>query len=620
MKAFRYGLLSSSILAAVTVFLPLQPALAMESAITFTKATEDLVVLADGTYTEIFHREILARSKAAAHDAGQLPIAYDELTEDEPQVTEAYTLKADGTKLAVEPSAIYTQAASSGDTISSTKEKVIVFPKVEAGDVVAYTIKAHVKTPTFPGFFATDEVLDRTTSYNDWNGSISAPKSMPLSLEAHEMSVKKEEQGDSIRYSWHYSAPEAQAEDVSGVASMDRDPRLFISSFARYDDLGRAYAEMIAPALTVTPKVQAVADKITAGITDRRMQAEKIYDWVGQNIRYVSIQLGTGGYMPHAAEAVLENGYGDCKDHTVVLGALLRAKGIDSDIVAINLGNSYKVSEVPTLASFNHAINWLPEFNLYVDSTIGLAPFGMLTFDEYGKPVVHAVTSGGALRKTPTMAPGEASMVVKTTAKLDAEGKLTGETSTVATGAFGVELRLSAQGIEAKGDPDLGADGTGTYDFASPAGPGREYKILGRFDLTEPQYLTGTSFSMPALTPLPTVGDLLMGPLDKAKLKDSEPTACFTGTEIEEGSLDIPAGKRISKLPSDITIADDHLRFTTQWSVDGQVVSFRRELVSVIDQPLCSGEVRKSAAKALARIRAADRVEHLSLVDDGTGT
>jgi hypothetical protein len=432
--------------------------------------------------------------------------------------------------------------------------------------------------------------------------------------------VKKAERGDSIRYSWHYSAPEALAEDVSGVALIDRNPRLFISSFASYDDLGRAYAEMIAPALTVTAKVQAQADKITDGITDRRMQAEKIYEWVGQNIRYVSIQLGTGGYMPHAAEAVLENGYGDCKDHTVILAALLKAKGIVSDIVAINLGNSYKVSEVPTLASFNHAINWLPEFNLYVDSTIGVAPFGTLAFDEYGKPVVHAVTNGGALRKTPTLAPGEASLVVKTTAKLDAEGKLTGETSTVASGPFGVDLRLNAQDVEAKGDPDLGADGTGTYDFASPASPGREYKMVGRFDLTKPQFLTGDSFSTPAFTPVPDVGDLLMGPLAKAKLKDSEPTACFTGTSIEEGSLEIPAGKRISKLPSDITIADDHLRFTTRWKVDGQVVSVRREFVSVIDQPLCNGEVRKSAAKALAQIRDANRVEHLSLVDDGTGT
>jgi Domain of Unknown Function with PDB structure (DUF3857) len=123
MKAFRCALLGSSILAAATLVLPLKSALAVESAITYTKATEDLVVLADGTYTEVDHAEMLARNAAAARDTGQTSIKWDELTDDEPQVTEAYTLKADGTKLPVDASAIYTQAASGGDTISSTKEK-----------------------------------------------------------------------------------------------------------------------------------------------------------------------------------------------------------------------------------------------------------------------------------------------------------------------------------------------------------------------------------------------------------------------------------------------------------------------------------------------------------------
>ena len=429
MKAFRHTLLASTFLAAMTVLVPLKSALAMQSPVTIVKSTRDFDVRPDGTYSVAEHDEYLARTVAAATDVGKIEIYYDELTQDEPQVTEAYTLKADGTKLPVDQSAMYIQAAASDDDeISSGKEKVIVFPKVAAGDTVVYTYKQNVKTAMLPGLFTTSEAYGRTKSYNDLSGSVTAPKSMPLSIDAHDVSIQKEFQGDSTHYSWHYAAPDALAEDVSGVALSDRNPRVTFSSFASYDQLGRAYADMIAPALAVTPKVQTFADKLTDGIADRRGQAEKIYQWVSENIRYVSVQLGVGGYMPHAAEAVLENGYGDCKDHAVLLAALLKAKGIDSDIVAINASNSYKVADAPSLDAFDHAINWLPEFNLYVDSTIGVAPFGALGFVEYGKPVLHAVTKGGALRRTPIVAPGEAAMLVKTTARLDEAGNITGET------------------------------------------------------------------------------------------------------------------------------------------------------------------------------------------------
>jgi hypothetical protein len=626
MNALRHGLLSRSLVAAAAVLFPLNLALAVESPVTINKVTTDFEVGRDGSFTQIVHKEALARNAVAARQIEEVPIVYDELKSDARQIIEAYTLKPDGTKLPVDIAAISTRPLTGAQAIFPTvKQKIIVFPKVAAGDVIVYTAKSHVRTPDFVGSFSFADLFLRTTSYNDISGSIVASKSMPLTIEAHDVSVEKEDRGETVLYRWRYSAPDALAEDVADVAAIDRNPRVFVSSFASYDDLARAYAKMVAPAVAVTPKVQDLADSITSGISDRRIQAEKIYDWVSHNIRYGFIQLGLSGYVPHAAEVVLQDGYGDCKDHAALLTALLKAKGIDSDMVVINLGNSYSVPEKPNLASFNHVINWLPEFKLYVDSTIGVAPFGTLTFEEYGKPVIHAVTGGSALRKTPTVAAGVASMRFETKAKLDAAGNLTGETSTVASGPFGIGLRQYAKTVEAKWPGTaaaeqlrlLGFDGTGAFDFRSPAQPGPEYAMLGRFHVTTPQYLTGAKFWMPnGLRVLPNVSDLLMGPIDNVKLKDSEPTPCFTGTSVEQVSLEIPVGKRVLKLPSDITIADDHLRFTARWSVDGRVISVRREFIAVVDQPLCTGALRKAVAKSLTEIRQANRLELLSLIDD----
>jgi hypothetical protein len=627
MRAVRFALLSSSFLAASAVLLPLDLAEAAQSQITFNKVHADFHVLADGTYTEIDHVEAIAKTAAAARQAGQATFGYDELTTDNVEVTEAYTLKADGSKLPVDASAIYTQAAPGGDTITSIKQKVMVFPQVTAGDTIVYTVKSHLKTPTFPGTFNALTVLSRTLSYNDWTGTISAPSSMPLRLDAHGMTVDEEERGNIIHYRWHYAAPNALAEDLSDISALDRNPRVFISSFASYDELGRTYAEMIAPTMAVTPKIQALADKLTAGITDRRTQAERIYEWVGQNIRYVSIQLGVGGYMPHAADAVLANGYGDCKDHTVLLATLLKAKGIDSDIVAINLGNGYTVPAVPSLAAFNHVINWLPEFKTYVDSTIGVAPFGSLDFSEYGKPVVHAVTTGNALRQTAIVQPGRAFERITTTARLDEDGDVSGETTNLGRGPFGVGLRIYGEQIEAEGSAKAAADilrlsaidGLGEFEFATPAKAASEYKILGKFNYAMPQYLSGAAFTMPSgLRILPAIGDWLMGPVGVAKLKDSEATRCFTGTAVEDASLEIPAGKRLLKLPADITVADTHLRYTAHWTFDGDKVSVHRQFSAVVAEQLCYGDVRKDVAQSLAKIRKANQMQFMSLVDDET--
>ena len=39
-----------------------------------------------------------------------------------------------------------------------------------------------------------------------------------------------------------------------------------------------------------------------------------LYNYVAQNIRYVSLSFGLGRFQPHSAADVFKNQYGDCKD------------------------------------------------------------------------------------------------------------------------------------------------------------------------------------------------------------------------------------------------------------------------------------------------------------------
>jgi transglutaminase-like putative cysteine protease len=591
-------------------------------------ATDEITVDKDGLFTQTSHLEVTPSNDAAAKGAAQQGFPFSEDIE-ELDVAEAYTLKSDGRKLPVEPSKIFVQApqnAAQAPMFSDRKNKVVVFPDVAADDTLVLTLVRHRKQALFPGEFFDVHLYARLTAWNDVRGTITMPKSLPLITDGQGVTVERQVDGDKVIYRWHYAAPTPVSEDVGAIAPIDREPRLFASTFKNYDELGRAYAALAVPKAAVTPKVQSLADEITAGIGDRRAQAQKMYEWVSQHIRYVGIELGRGGVVPHDADTVLANGYGDCKDHVVLFAALLQAKGIKSEMALINLGNSYALSEAPTLAQLNHVITWLPDFKMYADTTAAVAPFGTLPFAEYGKPVVHAVDKGKARRTTPLLAPGDTTMSLKTVSHLTADGHLQGESTTTATGPFSFMLRQVGTAIQAAG-PDRavqamlrrsGMSGNGSFDaLTPPSNLGPSYTLTAHFDAQSATPPTaGQGFPMPpGLRLLPFTGDYLMGPLFARNLPVSEPTPCWSGTEIEELSIEPPPGKHFVGLPADTNVRTDNLTFSAHWTQADRVVSVRREFTSHVDHELCSGAVRQATAEALTRIAPAFPLQ-ISFADD----
>src|SRR4029078_7739631 len=190
-----------------------------------------------------------------------------------------------------------------------------IFPNVQVGDSIVFTEKRHNKQLYFPGQFLRQGDFLPNVPVDDSNLTLIAPKTLFLATETHDVEFQKSEKGDRVVYTLHYSNRTPPAEQPSLMANLDHLPRYFVSSFKSYDELARAYAGLIGPKMAVTPKIRAQAESITAGITDNMAKAQAIYEWVSRHVRYVAIVFGNGALVPHDAEAVLGNAYGDCKDH-----------------------------------------------------------------------------------------------------------------------------------------------------------------------------------------------------------------------------------------------------------------------------------------------------------------
>jgi hypothetical protein len=578
----------------------------------------DTIVQPDGSYTTIFHVETLATNESAAHNIGQHRVEYSESMETA-EVLEAFTRKADGRILAVDPTQIFPQAPPGSPRVpmfNDRKQKVIVFPNVSAEDTVVYTIK-QTRKASFPGQFFFGGVFLRGVAFEDARVNITLPRAMAAHVETQGVEHQVEEAGESITHEFFYRNPRPPAAGSAALSPWDTEPHYIVSTFPDYGAVAAAYRQLAAGKAAVTPRIQALTEEITAGTSDRREQAHRIYDWVSKHVRYVAVVLGNGGYEPHDADKILENGYGDCKDHVVLLEALLKAKAIVSVPVLIDSGNRYRAPETATPAAFNHVLSYLPEFDLYVDSTPGMAPFGILPVTEYGKPVAIATEPGASLTTLPLVATDDNEEKLQTTAQLMADGTVSGQSMTVASGPFGIKLRELAASVEARGHgpwaesyfKSLGWPGKASFQFDPPRDHlAPVYAFSASFELeARPEFLDGKAFEPPGgIRMLVRPGEFLLGSWTLAK---TEPTPCFSGHQIEELSLTLPPGRDIELLPTGKTIENPYLRYQSEWKHDGQVVTVRREITVKLPVAVCRDEIRAQLADAIAEIRGDYRAE-----------
>lgn len=151
---------------------------------------------------------------------------------------------------------------------------------------------------------------------------------------------------------------------------------------------------------------EAVKDvkNIAAQSSGRLDLISRLYRYMQKRTRYVSVQLGIGGYQPFDAKYVHEKGYGDCKALSNYMVSLLKEAGIKAYPVLIRSGHFRKpmISEFPS-NQFNHVVVCVPndQDTLWLECTSQTLPPGYLGSDCENRQALMISEKGGVIVNTP---------------------------------------------------------------------------------------------------------------------------------------------------------------------------------------------------------------------------
>ena len=570
----------------------------------------DLEVLPDGSHvqsSEVAYRVLDTQGVEALH---KIELSYSATYQDL-RIGSAYTLKANGTRINVPQNGVlYGFGATSLPGFQDDKTLTILFPNVEVGDEVVLITIFIQKIPWYERQFAESYAFTRTTAAHDVRVTLTAPNAFPLRIDAVGLEGgTREVLGAKSRWIWQFHNDTPVVFEPDSIAESDTGARLTLTSFPDYASVARAYADRSRDKASITPEIRTLANELTAGVSDKREQAKRLYDWVTSRISYVAIVLGAGGFTPHTAAEVLRNRYGDCKDHVVLLEALLAAKDIASTPVLISLSNSYLLAEVPSPFFFNHAITYVPDFDLYVDSTAQLAPFGTLPNSDAGKPVLKVAS--GELAHTPVSSPSTSTLRAVSVVKLLSDGSGEGTAQISATGASAVDLRGLMKSIPPAKE--------GEY-FRAALGPGAD----GKFERGEPDqliepYSIKTSYRVPNIVRFPGPGalppglsykpfsftSLIGGTLPLARNTDY---ICPSLSAEEESTVELPAGASIIAIPDPAEMQVEGIHLKVKYDRTGEhAIRMSYALTIEHAQAVCTSEYYARVRAGLASMTSALR-------------
>lgn len=234
---------------------------------------------------------------------------------------------------------------------------------LRVGDVIDYSYSVRGRNPVFDGMYSDSFRLHWSVPIELASLRLLWEKNKPLYVKGWgtEAPVQRTQtsSGEEFLLVEHNLQPVSREDDVPNWASPYG--RLFFSEHESWDEVVDWGIGLFRNSILQSEEIEQVVDRIRATTSNPSEQIVEVLQYVQDQIRYVGIELGVNSHQPSPAPTVLSRRYGDCKDKTSLMIALLHELGIDAHPALVNTRRHQKIAEVlPSTSVFNHVLVALP--------------------------------------------------------------------------------------------------------------------------------------------------------------------------------------------------------------------------------------------------------------------
>jgi tetratricopeptide (TPR) repeat protein len=469
---------------------------------------------------------------------------------------------------------------------SDLREKHIAVKGLGKGDVLEYQVRWRPIKPLIPGQFWFDYNFQRDGIVLDERLEIRTPADRVVKFKGPQGTQTVSTEAGSRVFTWTFARvqsakePQTDKKRVEATRGLLPAPDVQFSSFQTWEEVGEWYWNLQKDRIKPSAAIRAKAVELTKGLTDEAAKLEALYSFVSIQYRYIGIAFGIGRYQPHAADDVLSNNYGDCKDKHTLLAALLQASGIT--LYPALISSARKLDpDVPSPGQFDHIIGYLPQGKtaVWLDTTLEVAPFGFLVSILRDKnALVIKGENSAQLLTTPAEPPFPGLQSFKIEGKLNDDGSFSAQVQDASRGDGEVMLRSAFRRIPQPQWKDLvqqisySLGYAGTVSDVNASAP----------DLIEEPFHFSYSYTRKDYPDWANHQFTVPGhPFYMLQVKDDATDPVWLGAFLEtvsESKIELPKGFT-PKLPLNVDLKYDFAEYHATYSQDQGTLSAKRRLL-----------------------------------------
>jgi hypothetical protein len=399
-----------------------------------------------------------------------------------------------------------------------------------------------------------------------------------------------------------------------------------VNGFNNWKQMGNWYANLTSGRREPSAEIKQKVTDLTAKASTQLDKMKAIAKFVQEDVRYVAIELGIGGWQPHPAADIFNHRYGDCKDKATLMSSMLSAIGVESYYVVINTERGSVTADTPAHNGFDHVIIAIklpdgiddssliatvqhPKLGklLFFDPTNELTPFGQIGGYLQANYGLLVTPDGGELLELPEQPSSMNGIQRKAKLTLDPTGKLEGTVEEVRVGDRAWTEREALRRV------------TNNADRIKPiesllAGSLSNFRITKAsvVNLTHSDQPFGFNYTFEADNYAKNAGDLLLlrprvfGSKARAILETKEPRRFpieFDGPIEDTDNFEIvlPTGYAVDELPPPVDADFSFASYHSKTEVKGNVIGYTRTFeVKELSVPVSKAEELKKFYRIIA--------------------